>query len=424
VVCATDSLLFIVYDTTLQGTFFAPSGLVWHDRPNGVVGVYASVPGSYLVRFDVQGVCSEQFQRTLIVEAPAQPDFELIPPGQREFCISDVFTIAQPDTLGGFFSWVDVQTSGNILALDSVTGFIDLSNSSSGTYDVTYRTNTACQGDTTKRIRVFPNPANALMLLEPKDSICAGDELTITGSGASYFQIRVNGANSSNSNTFTVDDLTNGDTIEVVFITQQLCRDSTDTIITVLPLPDGQWFVPEPTISGNEPMSFFMSSDVDQTSFTWTLTGLGAVEFSNYDDSIPPVALGDSVEIRETADLQFGFDPARAIFLVRPLAYGCYGEVDTVIININPDSSDIFIPEVFTPNGDFKNDTWQIQWDNDIRPQDYTIFVFNRSGGRVYTMNGLREDWAGEDLPDGIYFWNMLEGNTERGKGAVTIRRR
>jgi gliding motility-associated-like protein len=426
VVCATDSFLQIQYDTTLAGVFFAPSGLVWQDRPNGLIAVYATIPGTYLIRYEVNGVCAEKFSDTLTVESPTFPDFDF-PFGQREFCISDDTTTAMPDTVG-VFTWVDVQDPLDTvsLLLNPNTGGIDLSGSASGTYDITFTTSTACAGDTTKRITVFPNPANALMLLEPDDSICDGVPLSVRGSGAAYFEIRVNGVEVSNANSFTIDSLVDNDEVEMVFITQQLCRDSTDTIITVLPRPNGIPVVVSPTITGNQPINFEMETDVDLTSFTWTLSGFGNVTFSDESDSIPPILITERGTISTVATLGNGYDPAQAIFSVVPLAYGCYGDTDRVVIRINPNNEPIFIPEVFTPNDDGQNDTWLIQWNNSIRPEEYTLLLFNRSGGEVFTMNGLRETWTGDNLPDGVYWWHLLRGQPGQTitKGAVTIRRR
>jgi gliding motility-associated-like protein len=426
VVCLTDSFLQITFDTTLSGVFFAPSGLVWENRDTGLVAVYATLPGTYLIRYEVQGVCQERFQDSLTVEVPTFPDFDF-PGGDREFCRSNGVTFATAaDTSGGTFTWVNVQQTQDTtgLLLDSLSGILNLAGSNSGTYDITYTTNTACKGDTTKRIIVYPNPLNALMLLEPGDSICAGDPLTISGSGASYTKIRINGADSSNSLNFTAENLQDGDVIEMVFITQQQCRDSTDTIITVLARPDGLPIVGSPTISGNEGIIFEMASTVDMTSFVWDLDSIGRVSFPRLHDSIPPVPTGSTGQIASTPTLANGFDPAQAIFVITPSAYGCYGEPDTVRIRINPNNQPIFIPEVFTPNGDESNDTWEIQWNNDIVPTEYTILVFNRSGGRVYTMDGLKRTWNGDNNPDGVYWWQMYHGPDEvLLRGAVTIRR-
>lgn len=429
-VCQTDSFLEIYYDSTKAGTFFAASGLVWEDRDSGIVAVYATPPGTYQIRFVVQGVCQEEFAKTLTVETPTYPDFHF-QDYRKEFCKSDGSTQAFADNPGGTYSWVPVPQSTNVLVMDPLTGVVNLSASTSGNYDVTYQTSSACPGDTTKRIIIYPNPANALITLEPADSVCVGDPITITGSGSAFFNIRINGVDTSSSNTVTLTTATTGrDTVEILFITQQLCRDSLDTVITVLPRPVVIPDVPDPTISSGTDIEFYVGTNVDQTSFTWVVQGVGQVSFSQDQDSIPPIAGNAQGNITVTPSLNQngfeGYDPAQAIFSIVPLAYGCYGDTEYVTIRINPEDKPIFIPEVFTPNGDDQNDRWLIQWNDRIRPQDFTIIVYNRSGGQVHSMNPIDDRWDGGSLPDGVYWWNLMHASdpSQNRKGAVTIRRR
>lgn len=431
VVCESDSLLYIQYDTTLAGVFFAPSGLVWEDRANGVVAVYASVPGFYGIRYEVNGVCGEKFIDTLEIQTPTNPFFAY-PQGQREFCISDGSVTPSSTNPGGTYTWVNLQDTSDVtrLVVDPQTGTINLSASQSGTFDVTYTTSGACNDDTTRRIIVFPNPANALMLLSDNDSICEGNSLTVTGSGADFFVIRLNGVEASVSEQFTFTNLGQEDTIEMVFITSQFCRDSVDTIITILPRPTVITNITAPTISSGDPINFSIASTVDQTSFNWFVTGIGNVVFTPPSDSVPPIGFGTQHFLNVGAVLNDngfeGYDPALAIFEITPTAYGCLGETVYDTIRINPDNKPIFIPEVFTPNDDNSNESWLIQWNNDINPADFTMIVYNRSGGEVYRMNPVHPNWNGGSVPDGVYLWTLVSEKfpQQNRKGAVTIRRR
>ncbi|MFN8396647.1 MAG: hypothetical protein U0176_18625, partial [Bacteroidia bacterium] len=300
VVCESDSLLQIVVgDTTLAGVFFAPSGLVWEDRANGLVAVYASVPGFYAIRYEVNGICGEKFEDTLEIQTPTNPFFSY-PQGQREFCISDGSVTPTSTNPGGTYTWVNLQDTSDHtrLVVDPNTGTINLSGSQSGTFDVTYTTSGACNDDTTRRIIVFPNPANALMLLSSqgdsldRDSICDGVSLTVTGVGADFFVIRKNGVEASVSAQVTFTDLVDKDTIEMVFITSQFCRDSVDTIITIIPRPTVISNITSPTISSGDQINFGIGSTVDQTSFEWFVSGVGNVVFTPPSDDVSPIAFG------------------------------------------------------------------------------------------------------------------------------------
>lgn len=104
---------------------------------------------------------------------------------------------------------------------------------------------------------------------------------------------------------------------------------------------------------------------------------------------------------------------------------------------------DLFIPNVFTPNGDGINDYFIItenqggggeeraEFDNyDVLSKYYKsskLVVFNRWGRVVHESNNYQNDWDGGNLPDGVYFYVLkCQGYTKPDddfvyKGSVTI---
>lgn len=71
----------------------------------------------------------------------------------------------------------------------------------------------------------------------------------------------------------------------------------------------------------------------------------------------------------------------------------------------------VFIPNVFTPNGDGANDEFKIvrEDDNDkIINEEYLrleLVVFNRWGKKIYSSDNYRSDWDGGNASDGVYFY-------------------
>jgi gliding motility-associated-like protein/uncharacterized repeat protein (TIGR01451 family) len=96
--------------------------------------------------------------------------------------------------------------------------------------------------------------------------------------------------------------------------------------------------------------------------------------------------------------------------------------------NVSTDSKSIvgiIVPNVFTPNGDGLNDTFQLPGLELYEANELTIV--NRWGGTVYEKKGYQGDWAGTGLNEGTYFYLLkvkTAGNKwEVYKGFVTILR-
>ncbi|MFM7857304.1 MAG: gliding motility-associated C-terminal domain-containing protein, partial [Flammeovirgaceae bacterium] len=68
-------------------------------------------------------------------------------------------------------------------------------------------------------------------------------------------------------------------------------------------------------------------------------------------------------------------------------------------IKIQPADS-VFIPNVFTPNDDGKNDKFKIA-SNDPSP---SYKIFNRYGTEIF-FDRNNSGWNGEDSPAGVYYW-------------------
>jgi len=84
------------------------------------------------------------------------------------------------------------------------------------------------------------------------------------------------------------------------------------------------------------------------------------------------------------------------------------------------------IPNVFSPNGDGKNDTWNIKYLETLPEGNITIF--NRYGQKVFQASPYNAPWDGKlngsDVPIGVYYY-IIEPNNGRKKytGSVTILR-
>ena len=85
------------------------------------------------------------------------------------------------------------------------------------------------------------------------------------------------------------------------------------------------------------------------------------------------------------------------------------------------------VPNVFSPNGDGINDYWSLE--DTFLYEDSEIIIYGRFGKLIFQSFGYNEKWdgtnkAGNDVPDGVYFYSIIIGHGyETINGTVTILR-
>ncbi|MBS1523124.1 MAG: gliding motility-associated C-terminal domain-containing protein [Bacteroidetes bacterium] len=97
--------------------------------------------------------------------------------------------------------------------------------------------------------------------------------------------------------------------------------------------------------------------------------------------------------------------------------------------NVSSDTKNILglnIPNVFTPNGDGFNDTFTIQDLNKYPEND--IVIFNRWGNSVFQEKNYHNEWTGNGLSEGTYFYVLKVKSTadiwEDYHGYITLLRK
>lgn len=83
---------------------------------------------------------------------------------------------------------------------------------------------------------------------------------------------------------------------------------------------------------------------------------------------------------------------------------------------------ELFIPNIFTPNGDGANDTFEIK-NIHLYPENELV-IYNRWGKEVYRKRGYPGDWQAEGLQNGIYYYELsATRHTLYYKGIVQVLR-
>lgn len=103
-------------------------------------------------------------------------------------------------------------------------------------------------------------------------------------------------------------------------------------------------------------------------------------------------------------------------------AFGC-GIQDTDTLFVQEIPCDVFIPNIFTPNGDELNNTFQI--DGIEFQKNAHLIVYNRWGGVVFEDTSYDGLWdpKGEEVSDGTYFYILTLESGESFDGTITILR-
>jgi len=87
--------------------------------------------------------------------------------------------------------------------------------------------------------------------------------------------------------------------------------------------------------------------------------------------------------------------------------------------------SNLTVPNVFTPNGDGKNETFIIPGLQQY--PDNELSIVNRWGGTVFQKKGYVNEWDGRGLNEGTYFYVLRvktpQGNQEIYRGYITLAR-
>ena len=97
------------------------------------------------------------------------------------------------------------------------------------------------------------------------------------------------------------------------------------------------------------------------------------------------------------------------------------GCIDTVIQNVIV-IREIIIPNAFSPNGDGFNDFFVVKY-LEVYPNS-ELLIFNRWGNKIYESSDYKNDWDGENQPDGTYFYVLNLGNGQESfKGSIFLNR-
>ncbi len=364
-ITSTTPLTFCIGDSVILSANQGMLGYLWTPGLDSTTSITTFQSGNYiLTTTDTNGCKAKDTVSVLVTPAYSPPHLSISP--DTIFCPGDTVTITVVSDPHSILQWQYPLSGNNFTQQITATG--------------TYACNVSyCNITATDSIHVRVSIPVAKIIPLGALTFCGGDSVILNSNiGMAYYcwlpdSILQSGITVFNSGTYL---LNTKDTIGCI------ARDT--VIVNVLP---------------NEPPVRPDTIICNGASITINAAGAQAIEWYNSPDTtLPYFFRGSSFTTPVLTD---------------PVTYYLIsntGQCKSKMISFNIEIEDcyIFIPNIFTPNGDGKNDLWTI----DARGfKDLKVKIYNRWGMLVYEWTGTLGGWNGEVLntgrlaPDGVYFW-------------------
>ena len=187
----------------------------------------------------------------------------------------------------------------------------------------------------------------------------------------------------------------------------------------------------------DEPADLFIA-DVDFVNYTGPQKAPYQVDFTDNTSTInnDPINHYWYWSTNESADIYFNsnqqtftntFNTVGNNFVYVIVENTISGCTDSLTFNVEVQGIDDPINNVFTPNGDGINDTYDF---GEHAMNVFTVEIYNRWGETVFYWEGEKKSWDGKGydgqmLPEGVYFYVMeaegIDGEFYSEKGTVTL---
>ncbi len=215
----------------------------------------------------------------------------------------------------------------------------------------------------------------------PSDSICYGEEITLNASGGVIYDWTPKNSltNSNSSSPIASPDSTTTYVVQIEDSNGCEWEDSLE--IKVIPKITAG-FSYEKTYDCHEgPLIKFFNNSENASKFLWEFgDGVTSQEFEvqhQYEAS-------DSLKTYE-------------VILTSGESF-CSENQITPITTVTP-----FVPNFISPNGDGKNDVFEIRADGQVE-----LNIYNRWGRPIYKNEDYRNTWGSNEIASGVYFYELI----------------
>lgn len=252
--------------------------------------------------------------------------------------------------------------------------------SDAGLYKVVVSTAGGCANSDSTNLDVYP-AAHAGVSNDV--TICEGKSTTLNASGGVKYRWFPSKGLSNDTIAAPVASPVDNTRYTVTVYSAYNCTDTASVMIAVIKKPVANAGADKKTRIGL-PVQLNGSIKGNNISYTWSPSA-NMINIQSLQPSVSP-----------SVDTRYVLEATSTL--------GCGSSSDEVFVKV---FDKIFIPNVFSPNGDGINDTWLVE-PLDLFDESVTL-VYNRYGQVVYKSNGYSKPWDGthngKPVPAGNYYY-------------------
>lgn len=263
-----------------------------------------------------------------------------------------------------------------------------------GTYTV--GVSNAC-GSPSTSINIQTSTSPVLILTSSTNTICPNETATLTVTGGSSPYVW------SNSNSTGSVVTTTGGSVSVTY--SNVC--GTDTKSVTVNISNVSALISANPMSGVTPLLVnFTNNSLNATTYTWL--------FGN----------GNTANTQTVIAQTYTNAGTYTAYLVA--SDGVCFDTDSVLITVLNEEPSLIIPNVFTPNGDGKNEIFKVTAINVI---EFNCVIFDRWGLQMFSYDDVKAGWdgtvGGKNVPTATYFYIInakdINGKEIKKQGAFSL---
>ena len=377
------------------------------------IGIYK------LIVIDKISLCKDSLE----VEVTSNITFPIADAGDdgEITCTNPQYELGSTQTsMGNNFSYNWSTTTGAL----SQPNIFNPSASNSGTYFLeVIDNNNSCKSFDTVSVTLNNTPPEISIDTSGVVEICNGDNITFTATSTDADEFDWLEAGTSTGETTNSISISEAGIYTVVGTNSSNgCSTTSNAIgVTILATPSLTIDSTELFIRNGEDFQFNGIFVPNNAEIFWEIENSNIVNIDTTQSQLNTQGMGiPSGQLFLVNERLFG----KVIYSIYPELNGCSGEEIIASVTVLPEE-DIFIPDLFTPNDDMVNDTWEVVFADMTKAKDYSAVIYSRSGAKVHEMTSLDGNaWTGDGCPDGVYYYYLKNNDgTDEMKGAVTILR-